>query len=482
MNNELKIRVESIYDLALAKLLLDHLEGMVLVSPTVDQKNYLQVPVSNDPHEVHIGDLEYRTGIQVKGAGDVVTTIETLLRENLPDAIVFNHPLQQDAVFNATVIKYIYRKRMAILDLGSGIRGIMFNVETNVGNTHLVQIKELTAEKDKLPVCSDIITLSGDYVILEVNADFVRVSRKIKGDDRTRLHELGKKLLPPGFGIIVRTSANAVSDQEIQEEIEKLQDMWRDIEKQTASSDENTKVVSGEKVSEIILGNASKVFLDKIRSALTTTLPNYHHFKAYSMASGLTADFAQQFVDRIAHTELANVLEDMVIERDYPVSNHVKAQFNFIDGTSEETIIGNIVKTGKTVVTRTTLGRDHGETSPNFTVSENDVMETYFSYGSWTVHYRYYSGDSNDLIGEKLRIITPLDFVYRGRIRAFDMGMTLYKNDDGDTTSKVNNATSNMVERGMISGNLDNKLGEVLRVAMQMLKTSTDAILIHLSQ
>jgi len=480
--SDLKIRVESIYDLALAKLLQDHLSNVILVSPTADQEKYLDGPVTNDPHEVHIGDLEYRSGVQIKGNSSVVNQIEELLREKLPDSIVFHHPIQQDAVYNATVIKYIYRKRMSILDLDGRNKGIMFNTETRVGNTHLVQVKELTTDKDKLPVCSEEITLSGDYVILEVDADFVRISRKIKGKDRNRLHDLGKRILPQGFGIIIRTSANAADEQEIKDEIDELVNMWESIEAEAQMSSENTKVVGGERVSEIILGNASKVFLDKIRSNVTTTIPNYHHFKAYSMASGLTADFAQHFVDKIATDELASTLEMMVLNRDFPISNHVKAEFNYLDGSSDENIIGNIIKSGETIVTRKTLGTNHEQEAKNFEVHEGDIMEIYFSYGSWTVHYRFYSALTGDLIGERLRIITPLDFVYRGRIRAFDMGMSLYKNADGETTSEVDDSTSDMVQRGMISKKLDEKLGEVLRVAMQMIKSSNEAILIHLNQ
>jgi len=480
--SNLKIRVESIYDLALAKLLQDNLDNFILVSPTEDQRNYLSGEVTNDPHDVHIGDLEYRSGIQIKGVANSVNQIEELLREKLPDSIVFHHPIQQDAVYNATVIKYIYRKRMAILDLDGRQKGIMFNVETSQGNSHLVQVKELTTDKDKLPVCSDVITLSGDYVILEVDGDFVRVSRKIKGQDRTRLHDYGKKILPHGFGIIIRTSANAVDESEIKEEIDELVAMWEGIESSMSNTDENSKVVGGERVAEIILGNASKVFLDKIRSELLPTLPNYHHFKAYSMASGLTADFAQHFVDTIQTDQLSGTLEKMILERDYPISNHVKAQFNFLNGTSEESIIGNIIKTGDIIVTRKTLAANHEERAENFEINENDLMEVLFSYGSWTVHYRYYSGETEELIGEKLRIITPLDFVYRGRIRAFDMGMSLYKNGNGETTSRVDDAISDMVAQGMISKDLDAKLGDVLRVAMKMLSTSDEPILIQLSQ
>jgi hypothetical protein len=198
------------------------------------------------------------------------------------------------------------------------------------------------------------------------------------------------------------------------------------------------------------------------------------------MASGFTIDFAQHFIDQLDPAEMGRTLLTMIIERDYPINNHVKAEFNYLDGKQEELIIGNIVQNDPVIITRTKLERDHDETSPIYTVHEGDLLDIHFDYGSWTLHYRYYSGLTNELIGEKLRIITPLDYVYRGRIRAFDMGMILYKNADGETASQVDDSISNMVEQGMISKSLDNKLGEVLQVAMKMFKSTSGEILIHL--
>lgn len=476
--SDFRIRVESIYDLALSKLLMDQLDDVTLVNPSPDQINFLGVEDSNQPHDLHVGDLEYRSGLQIKGDANLVQKIEELLRENLPDSIIFHHKIQQDAIYNATVSKFIERKHMAILDLGNNQQGIIFNVNTRVGANLVVQISELTAEKDKLPVCSETITLTGDYVILEIGGSFVRVSRKIKGKERQRLHSLGKEIVPPGFGIIIRTSADSITEEEIVFEINKLRQLWERINDDVSNMTSAQKLVTGELVSEVFLGNASKMYFDKLRTSITDTLVNYHLFKAYSMASGFTADFAQNVVDEVSSERLSSLLKEMIIQRDYPVNNHVKAEFNYLDGTKEEQLLGNIVQSGEVMVTSRKFERDHRERFPIFSVNEGDIVETYFSFGSWTIHYRYLSGLTGELIGEKLHIITPLDLIYRGRIRAFDMGMFLFKNSTGETTSQVDNSISNMVEQGMISKDLDSKLGEVLRVAMEMLKKSSEEIIL----
>ncbi|MHA2090583.1 MAG: ribonuclease E/G [Candidatus Kariarchaeaceae archaeon] len=476
--NQIFVRLESIYNIALGKLLLDK-GDVTFVGPNDQMKESLEIESANEPHDVHIGDLEKREGVIVKGIAHAVRTIEDLLREILPDCITFNHPIQQDAIYLATVLRYIYRKNLAIVDLGGGLKGIVFNIDTNVGEKLLVQVKELTTETDKLPVCSTVITISGRFAILEDGANFVRVSRKIKGEQRRNLHDLGKRILPHGFGIIIRTSALFASEEEIISEIEKMQGVWKRIETEASSATGPRRLISGEMVSEIIFANGSKTYLDEIRGTILPTVKNYYHFKAYSMASGFALDLMQKFTDQISIDGLSEAIENLIITRDYPINNHVKAEFNFLDGTREENVIGDLKNNEKVMITSKVLDFALGEEFPNFSVDIGDRMECIFAYGSWTVHYKYYSGDTDLLIGERLRIITPLDFVYRGRIRAFDMGMNLYKNADSDApVSLIDKSVPNMVEQGMVSKEFDERLGEVLRLAMDALNNSEPEILI----
>jgi hypothetical protein len=478
--NKFFVRLESIFDIALGKMLLDE-EEVTLVAPNKHMMDFLKIQSSSHPHDVHIGDLERREGIIIKGVAHAVRMIENLLRETLPDSIVFSHPIQQDAIYLSTVIRYIYRKNLAIVDLGGGAKGIVFNINTNVGEKLLVQVKELTTDIDKLPVCSTVITLSGNFVILEDGANFVRVSRKIRGNERRKLHELGKRIVPSDFGIILRTSAQFASEEEISAEINSMMELWDRIDADASAATSTGRLITGEMVSEIIFGHASKSYLDKIRASIEPTIHDYHHYKAYSMATGYALDFTQNFIDKIPLDLVSQTMEQMIISRDYPVNNHVKAEFNYLDGTQEEIILGDLTKNEEVMVTSKVLDDTFDEKFPNFFVSKGDKMECTFSTGSWTVHYRYFSGDNNEPIGERLRIITPLDFAYRGRIRAFDLGMNLYKKAQGESpVSMVDNSVVNMVERGMISKKLDERLGDVLRLAMDALNNSESEILIKI--
>ncbi|MDH5645613.1 MAG: ribonuclease E/G, partial [Candidatus Heimdallarchaeota archaeon] len=244
------VRIDSIYGLALSKLLLDTGE-VSLSNPNREILENLSINEEKHPHDVNISDLDNRTGIMLKGYPLAVKKIEKLFREELLDSIIFQHPVKQDAIYSAMVIKRIFKKRLSILDLGGDTRGIIFNSSAEVGEQIIVQVKELPTEIDKLPVCSTEITLGGDYVILEVEQDFVRVSRKLQGAEREALHNLGKLHQPPGFGIIIRTSAASANEDDIIKEINSLVDLWSEIHRQMEEDERGIKLVSGEMVSEV---------------------------------------------------------------------------------------------------------------------------------------------------------------------------------------------------------------------------------------
>lgn len=81
------------------------------------------------------------------------------------------------------------------------------------------------------------ISLAGRFVVLVPLADYVAVSKKIQSfKERRRLRALAKSLLPPGFGIIVRTVAEGKNAQALDTDLSLLVDKWRKIEKKLSES------------------------------------------------------------------------------------------------------------------------------------------------------------------------------------------------------------------------------------------------------
>lgn len=477
--SKILVRIESVFDISIGKLLADNLD-VGFVSPNSRFTELMKINPVEKPHHVNISDLDHRKGIMIKGESEYVEEVENVIREKLPETILFTHDVQQDAIYIATVSKYIYKKKLAIVDIDSKNQAIVFGIETHVGDKLIIQIKELTNEADKLPVGSTQISLPGNYIILEPGSSFVRVSKKIHGDQRKDIFNLGKKILPEGFGIILRTSANNVGEEVIVEEINKLIALWNNVQEEFENNEEelSNRMVSGERSTDLIIDYNSKRILDQIRQEVEPTIVDYHTFRAYSLASGFTLDFVSQFLDRFKLEEVESQLRSMITNRDFPVLNHLRVEFLYLDGTTEETIIGDITQNDPVIVTKQVLENDIHEI-PGFSAMVGDIMEVHMKPGSWTIHYRFISSETGKLLGQWLRIITPLEITYRGKVRAFDMGMHLFKNGepDGNITHHVDEKTRlNMKDNETITEALDDKLAKVLQLSTEAIKNNQEQI------
>lgn len=101
----------------------------------------------------------------------------------------------------------------------------------------LVQVKK-DAELEKGARVSKHISLTGRFVVLLVNTDFVTVSQKIEDKgEKARLKNLAHEILEEvsgdnqKFGVIVRTSAIKATPEEIEEDVKKLLNKWHEIVK-----------------------------------------------------------------------------------------------------------------------------------------------------------------------------------------------------------------------------------------------------------
>ena len=84
----------------------------------------------------------------------------------------------------------------------------------------LVQVKRDSTNKKGARV-STHITLPGRFVVLMPNTEFITISKKIeKTAEKQRLMQIVKNILPKGYGIIIRTSAQGKDEALIKQDIE----------------------------------------------------------------------------------------------------------------------------------------------------------------------------------------------------------------------------------------------------------------------
>ena len=93
----------------------------------------------------------------------------------------------------------------------------------------LVQIKKDATIKKGARV-STHINLSGRYAVLMPNSNFITISKKIeKETEKNRLLKIVKEIVPQNYGIIIRTSAEEKSEEEIKRDINNLIITWQEI-------------------------------------------------------------------------------------------------------------------------------------------------------------------------------------------------------------------------------------------------------------
>ena len=93
----------------------------------------------------------------------------------------------------------------------------------------LVQIKKDATSKKGARV-STHINLSGRYAVLMPNSDFITISKKLeKETEKNRLLKIVKEIVPQNYGIIIRTSAEEKSEEEIKRDINNLIITWQEI-------------------------------------------------------------------------------------------------------------------------------------------------------------------------------------------------------------------------------------------------------------
>lgn len=75
------------------------------------------------------------------------------------------------------------------------------------------------------------ITLPSRLMVMMPHMEYVGVSRRIEDEgERMRLKRVAEALRPPGVGLIIRTAAQGVSEEELADEIPYLAEWWRSLE------------------------------------------------------------------------------------------------------------------------------------------------------------------------------------------------------------------------------------------------------------
>lgn len=120
---------------------------------------------------------------------------------------------------------------------------ININKYIRVGMPIMVQINKDTCGS-KGAKATTHIKLSGRFIVLIPNVNFITVSTKIEDtEEKNRLKEIVKEIKEENVGIIIRTSAQGKSKLEIQEELNKIIVKWESIKKKANTIIQNKQSI-----------------------------------------------------------------------------------------------------------------------------------------------------------------------------------------------------------------------------------------------
>lgn len=136
-------------------------------------------------------------------------------------------------IYKARVDNVLPGMNAAFLNLGDGRNGFLYLVDLGriprVGEELVVQVAK-TARKGKGARVTPKVSIPGRYVVLVPNGRDVGISKRIcDEDERKRLKEIGREVLPKGFGMIIRTVAEGCGPDEMRGDVEDLVSLWDGI-------------------------------------------------------------------------------------------------------------------------------------------------------------------------------------------------------------------------------------------------------------
>ena len=141
------------------------------------------------------------------------------------------------------------------------------------GQKLLIQIKKDSNDKKGAKV-STHISIPSKYVVFMPNTDIITISQKIEDEKRIKeLLDLAKENLSKNNGIVIRTSAEKASNEEIIQDIKRCTDKWNYIIEKYSNSKDIELIYYSENVQ-------SKILLDlKVDKVITNDRDEFEKIK-----------------------------------------------------------------------------------------------------------------------------------------------------------------------------------------------------------
>ncbi|MGH3416958.1 MAG: Rne/Rng family ribonuclease, partial [Actinocrinis sp.] len=178
----------------------------------------------------------------------------------LEDDVLVEHYVNRESsvsyvgnVYLGKVQNVLPSMEAAFVDINKGRNAVLYAGEVNFSAAGLEgQPKRIeSALKSGQPVLVQVtkdpighkgarltsqISLPGRFLVYIPGGSMMGISRKLPDNERTRLKQILKKVVPEDGGVIVRTAAEGASEEELASDVERLVAQWEEIERRSRTA------------------------------------------------------------------------------------------------------------------------------------------------------------------------------------------------------------------------------------------------------
>ena len=339
----IKARIRGIYSQSLTQIMLQNHFEMVQPAPEVARR--FGLPYRNDIPDVDIWDRSDLQGIVAIAYESILNKLTDVLRRRLGGVITRTPRVAKSSIYKGVVQGRDERTGQTRVDLGS-ISGLIPDRGLQRGQQMMVQIRAHDYGR-KAPVLSSSITIPGRAAVL-LPEPVVRLSTKIKDPDvRNNLTMLGRKIRDhtDNWGILWRTSAENLTDKELQDEVDDLLDTTQQVFNRYNELESTGILFEGTSNADIEFPAEVKEALDKTRAKIKPTVKYHHFYKSAGYTS--LVDLAEMIIeDRPEERKYITAKLEKIISRDIPrVDDPVNIEHVKLDGRNIVLARGRVVET-----------------------------------------------------------------------------------------------------------------------------------------
>jgi hypothetical protein len=458
----IKARIRGIYSQSLTQILLqNHFE---IVQPIPEVARRFGLPFRGDIPDVDIWDRSDLQGIVAIAYESILDKLSDVLRRRLGGVITRTPRVAKSSIYRACVQGRDDKTGQTRVDLGT-ISGLLPDRGLKRGEYVMVQVRAHDYGR-KAPVLSSSITIPGRSVVL-LPEPVVRLSTKIKDQDKRReLVVLGRRIREhmDRWGILWRTSAKRLTDEELHNEVDDLLDTAQQVYKRFSDMQESGILFEGTSNADIEFPAEVKEALDMTRAKIKPTVKYHHFYKSAGYAP--LVDFAEIVIEerpeekKYITSKLEKVFQRDMPKKDDPINiEHVK-----LDGRNIVLSRGRVIEKDQTSFK---IRRQFRYTSRKLKIlqdypdnvdvphDEGDYAITKVIPSSLTLVTDYYSREGK-LKGTYINVNTGVE-VYPsvgnspGRVRYIDLEIDVVAPVNGETRIIDQHLLKRAVQRGFIT-------------------------------